>query len=964
MLLGGTAPSALLLAVPGTVHAQSLPPATEQAPADVGLKTDPAASPNNAASNDDTIVITGSRTIKNGNDSPSPVTVVQTENLLKVQPGILSDALNVLPVFAGSRTTAANPVFNVAVSGGNSSSSGLNLRNLSPLRTLVLMDGIRVPPTSFNNAVDVDIIPQMLVQRVDVVTGGVSAVYGSDAVAGVVNYIIDKKFRGIRVEADAGISELGDAARQDIGIAAGTDLFGGRSHFEASYQYINQAGIRARSSRDWLNLVGVTGLGTAANPFVLQTNVRQAGFPFGGLITGAASAANPLGGQTFATNGVLSPFVPGVATGTAALQIGGGGGYHDTSLVASLRAHQAFARFDHELSDNVRGYVQVSGEIKRNEGNADAIMLSNVVISSSDPFLAPTYQAQLAAARQGTFRFSQLMTPVTNYRASAKSDQRIYLGGFDGKLGGLDWGVNASYGTAKLTTIIANNPNRQNIAAALDAVLSPTGQIVCNASLTNTAYSDCVPINVFGPSAASAAALAYIAPRTRYEANTTLLNFSGHASASPFSLPAGEVTVALSGEWRKLKFDANTTSPATALMNCTSLRFNCSPLNNVWTISFADTPTISQTVGEGAVELNVPLLKDIPFIQSLSINGAARYTHYDTSGNYVTWKISGDWRVSDAIRFRATRSRDIRAPTLYELFAPPNPSPVSPPDLLTGQSLTVPSTGRSNPDLSAERADTITGGVVITPTRALSLSVDAYKITINDAISLITGSTSSLQQLCYASGGSSIWCTFQDRALGSYTNTSAANSVTHWYTQYLNLAKIDTYGADIEANYATTLFGRAAAFRFLAAYQPKAKYVQIGAPTIDYAGVAFGPPGSGAPQAVWRLSGFVQFRPLAGLTVDLLAKWRNSMKLGGDPTQVWVNNHVGSFGTVNATLTYDVPDAWAKAQFYFLVTNLFDATPPIGAYSANGTRAGQRDGFVLGDDVVGRAFTLGVRLRF
>lgn len=962
-LLCSSAISAFAIGISSVAHAQ-----TSSAPADdseSGSPAGPIAPDEAAVSSEGAILVTGSRTIRNGNESPSPLTVMQTAELQKVQPGILSEALNVLPVFAGSRTTASNPVVNVAVSGGNSSSSGLNLRNLGPQRTLILMDGNRVPPTSFNNAVDVDIVPQMLVQRVEVVTGGVSAVYGSDAVAGVVNYILDKNFNGLRIEAETGLSERGDAARQVLGIAAGTDLFGGRGHFEASYQFINQDGIPRRSDRDWLDLPGVTGLGTADNPYVLQTNIRQAGLPFGGLITGAPSAANPLGGQTFIRDGVLAPFVNGVATGSPELQVGGGGGYHDTSLIAALRAHQVFARFDYDFTNDLRGFVQASGNFKTNRLTGDAISLSNVVMSSSNPFLPQRYRADLAAAGQETFRFSQLMGPHTGYRAVPKTDQRVFLAGLEGRLGEFDWSTVASYSIAELNTVIENNPNRQNLFAALDAVRDPaTGEIVCNASLADPAYADCVPLNVFGPTAQSSRALAYVAPRTSYVADTKLLNFSAQVTGSPVSLPAGEVTVALSGEWRKLTFEADTTASATELRDCANMRFNCSPTQSAWTFSFANSDKVSQEVAEGAFEVNVPLLEDLPLVQSLSVSGAARYTHYDTSGNYVTWKVSGDWRVNDYIRFRATRSRDIRAPTLYELFRPANPSPVAPPDLLTGLRLTVPSTGRANPDLKAEIANTLTGGVVITPMRGLSLSVDAYKISISDAISYITGSTPALQQLCYESSGSSIWCTFQDRALGNYTDTSPDNRVTQWYTQYLNIAEIDTHGIDLEANYSTSQFGRPASLRFLASYQPKSLYVQEGAPSVDYAGVAFGPPDSGAPQPVWRLSGFVQFQPLERLTVNLLGRWRDAMRLSGETSQVWVNNRIASFGTVNATITYDIPDPRADAQIYLTVSNLFDATPPLGAYSANGARSGQRDGFVLGDDVIGRAYTLGARISF
>jgi len=287
------------------------------------------------------IRVTGSRIITNGNASPSPVTVVATDDLLRIQPGAtLADALNTMPAFSGSRGSTSNPTTIGSAAGGNGSANQLNLRNLGATRTLVLMDGKRVPPTLFNGVVDVDIIPQALVERVDIVTGGVSAVYGSDAISGVVNYVINHKFEGFRTDISQGVTQEGDDPTTDVSIAYGTRIVD-RAHVEFSYEYHHEGGIDRRSDRSWLNQVGVTGAGTTANPYVLQTNLRQAGFPFGGLITSGA-----LAGQVFNSDGVLSRFTPGAATGTNAIQIGGDGGYWDSSLLAKLNSHQAFGRLD------------------------------------------------------------------------------------------------------------------------------------------------------------------------------------------------------------------------------------------------------------------------------------------------------------------------------------------------------------------------------------------------------------------------------------------------------------------------------------------------------------------------------------------------------------------------------------------------------------------------------------------
>ena len=915
------------------------------------------------------IIVTGSRAVRNGDSMPSPVTVIQPSAMLAVQPGTLADALNTLPVFAGARGRTSNPTSTGSGGAGNGSANQLNLRNLGPTRTLVLMDGLRVPPTLLNGVVDVDIIPQMLVQRVDTVTGGVSAVYGSDAVSGVVNYIIDKKFDGLKMQASSGISQRGDASQYDIGVAVGTNLFGGRGHIEASYEYRKEGGIDYRSERAYLDSIGVTGAGTAANPYVLQHDVRQATTPFGGLITNGV-----LRGQVFNPDGTLRPFVNGTATGTSGVQIGGDGGYYDSSLVSPLEFNQIFGRFDYDVTDSVHFHAQVAGDIKTNQNYADPLRLSGVTMSASNPYLPQVYRDQMLAAGQQTFTFSELFSNDTpRLNPVSHTEQWTANAGLNGKLGGFDWNLDYVWGVTTLKTTLNNNVNSQNLAAALDAVTDPaSGNVVCRVALTDPGrYPGCVPLNAFGGGAASADALAYVMPSTHYRAQTRMNDISGSLAGSPLDTWAGPLNVALSAEWRKVGFSATSDGEPGALADCTGLRYNCFvgsatiPPTKLWTNSLASTDTVSQTVREIAVEADIPLLKDVPFIRSLNVNGAARYTHYNTSGTYWTWKLGVDWHLTDTLRIRGTRSRDIRAPTLYELFAPPNSIPVNPTDLLTGQSPRVQQTDLSNPDLKAEIANTLTAGIVWSPTSRASIAVDAYHITISDAVTQIAGSTTAYQQACYDSGGTSIYCALQERPNG-FTDTSVANAVTAWYTLYMNLAEVETWGVDVEGNYTTSLFGRPASFRVLTAWQPHVYYRQPGTTTIDQGGVAFGPLGLSAGPA-WRISGFAHFQPTEHFSVDVLERWRSAMQLGGDPTQVWADNHVRSFATTNVTFTFDAAtgsaDRRGKAEFYVNVTNLFDAKPPAGAYSGNGTRAGLRDGFALSDDPIGRAFLAGVRFK-
>ena len=928
--------------------------------------------PSTAKSDETVVVVTGSRVIKSGDNSPSPVTVLPTADILKVEPGAtLADALNSLPVFAGSRSAASNPTSVGSAAGGNGDANQLNLRNLGANRTLVLMDGMRVPPTLQNAVVDVDIIPQMLVSRVDVVTGGVSAVYGSDAMSGVVNYVVNHKFNGFRADASYGITQYGDDVTTDGGIAWGHKI-GDKGHLELSYEYHKEDGVPYRTDRPWFDQAGVAGSvagstvapGSSGNPFEVFENLRQSTSTFGGMITSGA-----LKGQTFTQNGVLSPFVAGAATGTTGVQVGGGGAYANPNLLGALHSNQFFSRFDYDFSNDIHGYAEIASDVKTNVNEADTNQLTNVTLFSNNAFLSPTYQTAMAGS--STFTLSEYLSDVPRQQATAHTNQLIFTTGLDGKFGGAAWKIDYSHGDSKLRTDLVNIINNQHLALALDAVQnpsSPTGTPVCY-STTISPGNGCVAFNPFGPTAASQAAINYITDTLHIGAETKMDDVSAQVTGSPFSTWAGPVNTALSAEWRKTSYTSFSSILPTAVVDCTTpgLRNNCVTATSTKAGTALGSVTngqnltpVSQTVAEIAGEFDAPLLTDSPLAKSLSINGAVRYTNYDTSGDYWTWKLGVDWQMSDALRFRATRSSDIRAPTLYDLYSPPSVVPVSHIDYnITGNpSATVPSLTESNPNLKAELGNTWTAGFVWKPMPKLSFAIDGYDVKVSNAITQIDGSTQAYQQLCYNSGGSSPYCALQIRP-GPLTDHTATNAVTEWIVEEINIAEVETWGVDFETNYATDLFGRPMTLRLLTDYQPHVYYRQPGTTTIDQGGVAFGPLGLGAGPAV-RFDGFCHYQATQHFSIDLMERWRNHMKLGGDPTQYWVYNHIAAFGTTGVTLNWDDGH---RLQYYANVQNLFNAAPPPGGYSGNSTRAGLRDGYALGDDVRGRYYTVGIKLK-
>jgi iron complex outermembrane receptor protein len=911
------------------------------------------------------VTVTGSRTIRNALDSPTPLTEVSVADMAEVHPGTVADDLNDLPIFSGSRGQAAN-ASNGSLSGGpaapNPSANVLNLRNMGFTRTLILFDGKRVPPTSPDGTVDVNMIPQILLHRVDVVTGGASAIYGSDAVTGVVNFVVDKHFNGLMVNAYSGISHDRDDKINDQGIAWGTDLFDGRGHFEASFQNHDDPNVLLRSQRAWgRDVWTVQGGGIAANPYHLVNNTRIAGSTFGGLISSGA-----LNGQMFDANGFLTPFGAGVNVGAPknAYQSGGDGAYYNSSFKAALHMDQLFARADYDFSDSVHGDATVTASYNQNANVAQDNILSNATMSAQNAFLQPAYQAALAAQ---TFQFNKTWLDVPAQGTHTWERQYFAVLGLEGKFGSdYTWNASYSHSETRQNTRQNANINNERLSAALDAVVNPAnGQAVCNVSLTNPGlYPGCVPLDVFGLNSESQAAVNYIVAATDFRSTLTQDDVSASVTGTPIRDWAGPINVALSAEWRRLGYELVSDAQPSDPVSCTGLRFNCSASTQFWAVgATADRSPVSEKVSEGALELDVPLLADTFLAKSVSFNGAARYTYYDTSGSAVTWKAGLVWKLNDQLTLRAARSRDIRAPTLNDLYLPTSLSTIQVTDLLTGQTQVVPQQAGGNPHLVPEVGYTSTAGFVYSPEwlPRFNLTLDGFWINITNAITSIQGTNPTVQKICYASGGSSPYCALQQRPNG-FADISAANGVTKWYSEEINIASQRTAGADLDANYTAEPFGHPLSLRVLTTYQPHIIYTTPGLTTIDLGGVAFS---SNALQAspVWRTTFTGTYNPLQNFAVTVMERLRSSLAFTGDSTQAVSSPRIPSVAYTDLNLSYQIKRSDSQTELFFNVQNLFNKQPPPAAFLGANGAVGSFGGFAYGDDPVGAYFTVGLRYR-
>jgi outer membrane receptor protein involved in Fe transport len=885
------------------------------------------------------VVVTGSR-IRTGYETPTPVTIANTEQLLQTTPSSIPEALNKLPQFAGSTQSAGS---------GNGAGSGpanilggnyLNLRSFGAIRTLILLDGRRVPSTAINGLVDTNTLPQMLVQRVDVVTGGASAVYGSDAVTGVVNFVLDTRFTGFKAQAQTGISDRNDAPSSKLGVAGGMDVFD-RGHFIFSAEHYQNAGIKSHEDRDYGVRVPVyTGGGTATNPFVLTYDARLSTAAYGGLAT-----SGPFNGQQFVGTGTLAPFNRGTATRTTGLAVGGDGAYYNgLSLTSPLRTDQGFARFDYDFTDDTKGYIQVSAS----EARTDNLRSSNappntLTIYSGNAFLPAQAQAALTGANAASFTMSRLNRDLAlDATLDQLTDTLSVTAGMTGKvLNDYVWDVYYTHGEARVRSHLANNINYPRFYAALDAVRDPSGNIVCRVAITNPGlYPGCAPLNLFGQNNQSAAAKAYIYGDTQWQAINKVDDFA--ASSMAFNY-----------EYRSQSLNETSDSSPLATPSFTGIRLSAAP-TSVWAYATQAPQAGSNTVWEVSGETVFPLLSDMAFAKKLEVNGAVRYTDYSSSGSATTWKVGLNYQPFDDLRFRFTESRDIRAPTLADLYSGTTISILNVNDPHTSTNGVVNVQGGGNPTLVPEIARTSTAGVVYAPSwlPRFSVSFDYYNILIKNAIATINGANTAILQECEVSGGTSPLCDTIVRPL-PFADRSKANFPTLVYNFNQNIAQTYTHGFDVEI--AANLPGRVD-LRLLYAYQPVLKTRTYPTSQLtDAAGVT--------GLSATRITGLVGYT--AGpLSLDAQFRYASKQKRSGNPLQVYADPDLRAAYYTDVNVGYRFQADGHDFQAFAVVSNLFDEQPRLSPSTTFTGIPGFGVPSVNGDDVLGRYYTVGLRVRY
>ncbi|MDB5717797.1 MAG: tonB dependent receptor family protein [Sphingomonas bacterium] len=957
---------ALALAVPFS------PAAAQDAAAPTGNEgATPAAvtaQPDAAAPEAETIVVTGSRIARSGFSTPTPVTVVGEERLQALAITNVADALNQLPSFRASSSPANQQTF-----GGSVGARVLDLRGLGAPRTLVLVDGRRFVPSTSEGTVDVNLIPSGLVQRTEVVTGGASAVYGSDAVAGVVNFILDRRFEGFKADIQAGISERGDDANQFASFTAGSKL-GERGHVTIAAEYENNEGLAGcYEARQWCaqerSIVGNTPAGRFGLPSsVITSDVHPSTLAPGGLINRSLDAAgrpvfanvanDPLRGIQFLADGTPAPFAYGQLAGPL-FMIGGDNHNRNPYLSSVLlkvpvERYSAYGSLSYDLTDDLKGFVDLSfGRVKGTTLSStfrdfNGSLIGN--IQRDNAYLPASIAATMAANGISQLTFGRAGFDLGSPKAVSTTKTYRAVAGLEGSLGSSwRWDAYYQYGRTDFRQDISNDPINPNLRKATDAVRTASGAIACRVNVdASTANDDpaCVPINLFGENRFSDAARSYVLgtgfQTTRNTQHVAAANISGDL----FNIGTRPVSLSVGGEWRRNAING-ATDPISAI-------------NGFWVLN-GQAVNGKQTVKEAYAETVVPLLTETRFARSLELNGAVRYTDYSDSGSVTTWKAGGVYEPVRAVRFRVTRSRDIRAPNLSELRGPQTKTTVGLTDPLTGFQANPVVTRGANPNLGVEKADSFTAGVVIAPTGGffsrMRLSVDYYNLKVKDAIGLLGAQT--LVQRC--TQGATEFCPLVSR--------DPAGNILSVQDVLLNANALKTTGFDVEFDYRQSL-GNAGdlSLRMLATIV-KDLITTDSAGSLDRAGQTGSRAGTilGVPD--YTLDGLLTYTKGPGSATlhgrYIPAGSYNVSFIGPDdpsyavtlPTSVNNNRVPGRFYLDLAATMKVAVSSDREFELYGSINNLLDRDPPAIPSGNLGTNQ------VLFDPV-GRAFRLGARVRF
>jgi iron complex outermembrane receptor protein len=822
------------------------------------------------------VVVTGSRLVRRGVDTPAPISVISADDVLESGELDITQLLRETPALNGSltATNSTNTGFDSDL--GDAVGVGrLNLRNLGTNRTLVLVNGRRhVSAIQGSADVDVGTIPIALIERVETLTGGSSAVYGADAVTGVVNFILKDDFEGVDFRTQYSSPSEGDADSYFAAFTAGTNFDDGRGNVTFSMEYTKQNRLRA-IDRDFTRNEGYYQLLTnspelseafnrnpeAANVFVPDFRInfsssagiialREAGTG-GSVFCGLIGCDDPIPGVPLLqiSDGVgLRPFNPGIQS--TPFEVSGGDGIETVNpwelMVPDLERYNVNVLAHYELFDGWEAFTEIK-YVGVDTIDSDGIPFNDdIPIALDNPFIPAGLQAQIDDALAAGITPEIVMSrdildeAVIGTNVTDRDTFR-FVGGIRKEFdNGFRFEMSANYGRTDINTVERNSRVEDRFFAAVDAIVDPaTGNVVCRSDIDpdtippsspfpssregfltfDAGDGTCNPINLFGTDSigADARGFAFIdtASSSQIEQTQVLATLAGDSSAL-FDLPAGPVAFAVGYEYRKE--ESGFTPPE---LERAGLLYNtANEARGIVNGSF----DVSEVFGE----VSVPILSDVFLVRELAVDASYRFTDHSTAGNIDTYGTGVVWSPIEDLRLRGSYNRAVRAPNIFELFSPDQPSflgvtadPCNTQNIIAGTDFReqnclqfvdpgfnaadfltarIAGTTGGNAGLEPEEADTYTLGFVYEPEwlDGLLLTVDYYKIEIEQAIGSLSGA--EIAELCVDLPTiSNPFCEAITR------DPSRGNAIVDFSSGNVNLGAFETDGIDLTVNYVMSL---------------------------------------------------------------------------------------------------------------------------------------------------------------
>lgn len=931
------------------------------------------------------VEVTGTRITSPGITSNSPISSITAAEIQTTQPVAVEEFFKALP--------AAVPAIGPGTNNGTGGAATIDLRGLGSNRSLVLVNGRRLVPYNLSGTVDTNAIPMALINRVDLVTGGASVVYGADAVAGVANFTLKRNFTGLDITSTYGAtSEHRDAKRRRTDITMGSSLADGRGNVVLSIGKTTTDPL-TQGERDYgiTSLNSVTGAPTGSATAVPAQFSTSQGVGGTTALSGAWQI-NPTTGQ------LVQPVVPYNTNPPNFYQTG-------------LDRTQATVLGNYKINN----YADVYTEVFYTTSKVASALASSGTFGNTfqvpigNPYIPQPAREQICARRgipaANCVAGNATMVPLLVNRRITElgpryndfdTDTLQYTLGVKGDLVG-EWTYDAywSRGTSDQTQMRRNWGSLAKVGQALNA-LSTTACV-------NPA-NGCVPLNVFGAEGSITPQQVAFINQTAIlmqtvEQDVAQASVSGNLGDTLRS-PWAEDPIAVSLLAERRKVSAGTQSDAASQIQGEVLGTG------------APTPDRrgSFKLNEYAVELFIPLLKDKPFVRSLNAELGYRETEFKTASNsrsYGSWKAGGEWAPVKSFRVRGMLQKATRAPNVNELFAPNvtglsnlaadpcqganinqaaanTAGTLSNLCRLTGVplseigSLPAPSSGQinnlsgGNPNLGPESAKTRTFGFVVEPLPRLAVSVDYYKIQITDAVS--SPSTTDILDRCYSAAQNpgftmNEFCGMIGR--NTINGTFNGNEARGVATPLSNLGKQSTAGVDLNVAYRLNLsqvglganwgsLDMSLGSNFVTDYHYQATPTSVNRDCLGYYSIACNN----------VVNAPVYKRKFAQRTTWNMGAWSvgyNWRYVSGVNEEPGGTVFLPRFSTIDAYHYVDLHASWSVMKNVRLtasVTNAFDKKPPIVGGSIGGTGPNSGNTFPQSYDAIGRYITLGASVKF